>query len=76
MAQIFSFIFIFILFYYLGGVNPSSWIAFLTIFMMFIFLEILSLRLAISKKEIVGLNLVFILILMFLMSFMFLVFFN
>ena len=57
VTQVFSFVLIF--FCYLGGINPSGWIASTTT--AFIFLGSLGLRL-ISKKGIVRLILIFVLV--------------
>lgn len=63
-AQIFDLIFVIVFFCNLSGVDRSSWIASLAVFLMtFVFLEGLSqsLRLTyISKRKIIGLSFVFI----------------
>ena len=75
MTSILSLIFVLVFLGNLNGINPSSWITSLIIFMMFVFLKSLGLRLTyVSKQGIVGLSLVFVSILVFSTDFFFVVF--
>lgn len=75
IAQILSFVFVFVLLCYFGSINPSSWIAFLLTFLTL--LGNPGLRL-IREREVMGLSFFFILveslIVVFSISVLFIVF--
>ena len=67
MTQIFDLIFDFL--YYFNSINLSSWMASsIVLLMAFVFFKGLSLRLTISKREIVGLSFVFVFIPILILS--------
>ena len=74
MAQVFGFIFVIIFFCYINDINPINLMTFLIVFIRFVFLKCLNLRLTISKREIVRIMVVFIPIPMLLIGFIFLSF--
>ena len=70
MAQIFSFIFVYLC--YFDSVDLNSYMAFLAVFMTFVFLRGLGLKLiCINKRAVVGLSLIFVPILIFLYGIIF-----
>ena len=71
MTQVFSFIFIF--FYYFDDINFNGWMVSLTVSITFIFIRGLSLRLTISRKRIIKLS--FVPLLVFIIDFV-LIFFG